>query len=88
MRRFLFKVEFEMPSQDTAAAIWKSKLGWLTDNDSKELARAFTLSGGLIENVSRKATMFETLHNDFPTLNQINNYCMEESNTKFGCFLK
>ena len=88
MRRFLFKVEFEIPSSETASTIWKSKLGWLSDSDSQELARAFTLSGGLIENVARKATMFETLHNDFPTLNQINNYCMEESNTKFGCFLK
>ena len=52
-RRFLNKIKFEKPSSKTRMAIWKSKLGELEDSTYEKLSK-YDLSGGQIENVSRK----------------------------------
>lgn len=77
-RRFLFKIKFGQPSTEAKMSIWKSKLPWLTDEDSKDLASRYELSGGEIDNIVRKATMEEVLSGNRPTLEVIRQWCRDE----------
>ena len=54
-RRFLVKIEFSIPNEDTRHKIWKSKLPQVSDNDLKVIAREFSFSGGHIDNVATQA---------------------------------
>ena len=53
-RRFLFKIEFERPTNEARKQIWQSLLEGLNDEQAKELADKFDFSGGQIQNISRK----------------------------------
>lgn len=53
-RRFLYKVEFNRPTVDARAQIWQAMFPALTERDACTLASQFDLSGGEIENISRK----------------------------------
>lgn len=77
-RRFLFKVEFSLPDQANRAAIWKSKLSCLTENDCAILAKMFSFSGGQIENVARKCEIQEILEAKSINLNQIIAFAEDE----------
>lgn len=78
-RRFLFKIKFEKPDTKTSVAIWQNKLSGLSDKSALFYAENYQFSGGQIDNVARKATMFETLHNAFPDDKQMNVFCSEEA---------
>ena len=45
-RRFLFKVEFCKPSQQTAAKIWQARIPELSQREASALAESFSFSGG------------------------------------------
>ncbi len=53
-RRFLFKIEFERPTNEARKQIWQSLLVGLNDAQAIELADKFDFSGGQIQNISRK----------------------------------
>lgn len=53
-RRFLFKLEFEKPTNEARKLIWQSLLDGLNDEQATELANRFDFSGGQIQNISRK----------------------------------
>lgn len=53
-RRFLFKMEFEKPTNEARKQIWKSLLEGLNEEQAAELADRFDFSGGQIQNISRK----------------------------------
>ncbi|MCQ2345782.1 MAG: ATP-binding protein [Paludibacteraceae bacterium] len=53
-RRFLYKIEFERPSDETRKLIWKSMLSGLSEEQAEELAKRYDFSGGQIQNISRK----------------------------------
>lgn len=53
-RRFLYKIRFDRPSEESRARIWTSMLKGLSDRDAGVLASQFDLSGGEIENIVRK----------------------------------
>lgn len=53
-RRFLYKIQFCRPTTESRAKIWKAMIPSLSDNDAQTLAIRFNLSGGEIENISRK----------------------------------
>ncbi|MCR5763701.1 MAG: ATP-binding protein [Treponema sp.] len=78
-RRFTFKLEFEIPDSETSANIWKDKLEWLSDSQADRLSRNYAFSGGFIDNVCKKATMFETLYNRLPSQERMDLYCSEET---------
>ncbi len=82
-RRFLFKLKFEMPDQSVRAAIWKDKLDWLCDDDALGLAKNYSFSGGLIENVARKAEIYQSLRGAIPSAEVLNEYCGQESEPIF-----
>ena len=56
-RRFLYKVQFSRPTVEARSQIWQAMLPSLTENDAKALASQFDLSGGEIENITRKYTV-------------------------------
>lgn len=77
-RRFLFKVQFEKPDSSVKAKIWKSKLKGYKPQDYIKLSAQFDFSGGQIDNVVRKAEMYEVLNGQKASLNQIMEYCDNE----------
>ena len=77
-RRFLYKIKFEKPTTEIKEKIWKSKLDWLDKNSAEELASRFSLSGGEIDNVVRKATMQEILTGRHSSVKEIEGWCQKE----------
>lgn len=77
-RRFLFKVEFTQPTNEARASIWKSKLEWLSDEESALLSQQFFFSGGEIDNIVRKVMMHELLHGEKPSIDFLRQLCREE----------
>ena len=78
-RRFLFKVEFERPSNEARKKIWKSKLNGLTDEQADMLASRYDFSGGQIENITRKQIINSVLSDsDQLDFEQIMRDCGEE----------
>lgn len=53
-RRFLFKLQFEKPTNEARKQIWQSMLQGLNDEQATYLANHFDFSGGQIQNISRK----------------------------------
>lgn len=56
-RRFLYKIPFNRPTIEARIQIWKAMLPSLTENETHILASQFDLSGGEIENITRKYTV-------------------------------
>lgn len=72
-RRFIFKIQFEKPCNEAKAHIWKSMIDNLKDDEARELARLYDVTGGEIENIARKSTMEYILTGqqaDFETIKQ------------------
>lgn len=77
-RRFLFKVQFDVPGIDIAAKIWKSKLSWLSIKQAKKLAEQFQFSGGEMENITRKCIMTEVVTGSKISFDEIVSFCKNE----------
>lgn len=77
-RRFLFKVKFDKPDEKVSAKIWKTKLPFLNDHESLQLANKFSFSGGEMENIARKCLMSEVLEGENPTFESVMQMCDSE----------
>ena len=78
-RRFLFKVEFQKPSEDVKAKLWRSMLdNDLTDDQAHQLAARYDFSGGQIENIARKCAIDFILSGQNPTFPAIEEFCKHE----------
>ena len=77
-RRFIYKIEFERPTIEAKKQIWKSMIPSLSDDAVCSLAKDFDLSGGQIENISRKRTVELILSGNEPSDDMIREYCMSE----------
>lgn len=77
-RRFLYKVEFTMPEPSVRARIWESMMPFLSAHDSSSLAEHYTLSGGQIENISRKCAVENILDGTYPSFEAILKMCDSE----------
>ena len=78
-RRFIYKIEFERPTLEAKTQIWKSMIPSLTDEFAASLAKDYDLSGGQIENVSRKRTVEQILSGVEPSEDMIREYCRTET---------
>ena len=78
-RRFIYKIEFERPTLEAKTQIWKSMIPSLSDEFAVALAKDYDLSGGQIENVSRKRTVEQILSGVEPTEEMIREYCRTET---------
>lgn len=85
-RRFLFKVEFQRPSVEVAASIWKDKLPHLSKKECTFLAEEFEFSGGQIDNIVRKSEIEFVLNNKKADLDGIVAYCLDEELDKSNSF--
>lgn len=77
-RRFLFKINFKKPDTTLKSQIWKLKLPNLSEAECQTLATQFDFSGGQIDNITRKAEIFEVIHAQSVSFNQIQDFCREE----------
>jgi SpoVK/Ycf46/Vps4 family AAA+-type ATPase len=78
-RRFIYKIEFERPTLEAKTQIWKSMIPSLSDEFAVSLAKDYDLSGGQIENVSRKRTVEQILSGVEPSEEMIREYCRDET---------
>ncbi len=78
-RRFLFKVEVQVPSAKTRAKIWKTNLPELSDEDARELADTYEFAGGSINNIARKCIIHYAIHDrTLPAIDEIKRFCNAE----------
>jgi len=77
-RRFLYKIFFEKPDQQTKILIWKDKIPMLSEEECRILSERFDFSGGQIQNVATKIVMKQILLGSTPNLSEIVEYCQEE----------
>jgi hypothetical protein len=83
-RRFLYKIEFEKPNLAARTSIWRAMLKEIGDAGAEELAARFELSGGQIENVTRRYTVNTVLSGQNPGIEELASFCMEEITGKNG----
>jgi hypothetical protein len=77
-RRFLIKVKFDKPTAAVRSRIWTSMFTELSDADAQTLASEYELTGGLIENINRKATVDYILTGQQPNLEYLRTLCRAE----------
>jgi SpoVK/Ycf46/Vps4 family AAA+-type ATPase len=77
-RRFLYKIFFTKPDLKVRTFIWSDRLPFLTKQEIFELAYNFEMSGGQIDNISKKVVMKQVLTGNKPTLQEIQGFCKEE----------
>lgn len=84
-RRFLYKVEFQKPSVEVKAKLWRSMLGDdITEADAHSLAERYDFSGGQIENIARKCTIEYILSGKKASFDKIDEFCKHELLDKRG----
>lgn len=81
-RRFLYKMEFSSPSEITRSKIWRSKIKGLSPKVAELLSRNFSLSGGQIENVTRKFHINKILYGGDMSYDILSSYCKDEQLAK------
>ena len=74
-RRFIYKIEFGVPSLEAKRSIWLSMIPSLGDEDATTLATKYNFSGGQIENIARKHTVEQILSGEEPTLATLHKLC-------------
>ena len=86
-RRFLFKVEFNIPEVPVKQLIWSSMLQGITEEEAKRLAVNYNFSGGQIENIARHYAISNILHGASENvIEDISAYCESERlETKENC---
>ncbi len=77
-RRFLYKVRFEKPNETTRFEIWKTKIPELREEDALQLSNDFQLTGGQIDNVSRKYHLTHILDDSALDLHNLRDLCERE----------
>ena len=87
-RRFIYKIQFKNPDEQTRKQILQSLIPGLSDTDATSLAAGFpSFSGGNIENVARKSTVNYVLTGLKPDLATLTDFCRGEliSHSGTGC---
>ncbi len=77
--RFLYKIQFEQPTDDVRALIWHSMIPDVPQSLAAELAHKYKFSGGQIENIARKLLIDTVLHGSSVELSALlSRYCDTE----------
>lgn len=78
-RRFLYKIKYDMPTQEARRKIWMQMLKGLSPEDAGYLASRFNLSGGEIENIVRRYSVSAILSGvDVMDLETLTKICEQE----------
>ena len=84
-RRFIYKIQFKNPDEQTRKQILQSLIPGLSDTDATSLAAGFpSFSGGNIENVARKSTVNYVLTGLKPDLATLTDFCRGEQISHSG----
>jgi len=83
-RRFLYKINFEKPGMESRKGIWNAMMPELSESDSTELAKKFDVSGGQIENITRKIEVDTILNPGNISMDLLTLYCKNEINNSFN----
>ena len=78
-RRFLYKIRFDIPSQEVKSQIWHAMMPDLSNAEAGILAGAFNFTGGQIENILRKRTIRTILDGTPPSFSDLLAFCREEA---------
>ena len=81
-RRFLYKIEFSMPDELTRKRIWRSKIDGIPVKVAVALSQNFALSGGQIENVTRKFHINKILYDTKHSYESLSSYCRDEQSNR------
>ena len=79
-RRFLYKLKYELPNENTKLTIWENLLPHIDKFALKQVSEKFNLSGGQIQNVMKKLNTDMLIFNTEMSVNKIMEYCEEELN--------
>lgn len=74
-RRFLYKIPFSKPDETTRAKIWQTKVPELNNDAKNILAKKYELSGGQINNISRKYVLENILNDNQVNLEELQELC-------------
>ncbi|MDR0524394.1 MAG: ATP-binding protein [Spirochaetaceae bacterium] len=85
-RRFLYKIAFEKPGQESRRGIWKALLPDVPQDILTELASGFELSGGQIENIARKTEVDAILSGKSLSIDTLLGYCKDEMRNNLNAF--
>jgi len=77
-RRFLYKITFDKPSVESRKGIWNSLLPDLPDDNAAELSKKYELSGGQIENITRKIEVDAIINGSDLCMDTLIQYCKDE----------
>lgn len=77
-RRFIYKIEFGVPTLEAKQSIWLSMIPSLQDEEAMTLAASYNFSGGQIENIARKHTIEQILSGEKPSMLAIRKLCDAE----------
>jgi SpoVK/Ycf46/Vps4 family AAA+-type ATPase len=77
-RRFLYKVQFELPEFAVAVSIWRQAIPTLTLKEAERLATSHKLSAAEIYNIARKLAVQSLLNRRIPEFDLINRLCSSE----------
>ena len=77
-RRFSIKILLSYPEPEVSAKIWTAKISELTLEQALHLARQFRFSGGQIDNICRRCILYQIIHEEFPSLKTIEEFCRHE----------
>ena len=83
-RRFLYKIEFDKPSQESRKGIWRSLMPDIAEDTAAELSEKYGLSGGQIENIARKTEVDSIIDGKGLALDTLSHYCREEIQNSFN----
>ena len=84
-RRFLYKIDFKKPGLNVRKCILKLFIPEVTDEMAQEISTKFDLTGGQIENISRKLEIDYIMKNENITMDKLKKYCKDE---KYNCFIE
>jgi len=77
-RRFLYKIEFGKPKYEAKKLIWKTMLPEISDESAGILATRYDLSGGQIENITRKSIVDSIITGKETSLDGLLYHCENE----------
>ena len=61
-RRFLYKIELHLPDFETRKKIFRDKLSEFSESEIEWMSKKYNLSGGQIENISKKNIIDKVLY--------------------------
>ena len=78
-RRFLFKINFNLPNAAVRFKIWQDSFPELSEANCLYLSEQFQFTGAQIENIQRKLSIQTCLHNQLVQFNDVLGFCRAET---------